>query len=352
MKILFLVDWHVHRLDVDSEAIQAPEKVVIAKPYWFFKHLPQPGIEIDVLDFCNIIPLFHFFERRILHFYITQSLFAYIKRKKYDFIISHSARSGLFLAFLRSFLKELSPKHVVIDIGSFNGGRDNSIELLLIRKASESISGIITHSSIQAEFYNKYMAHIPYRFIHFGVDMDYFKPMNFAQEEYVLSFGSHMRDYPTLIDAWKLIVPDKIRLKIIGIDRIQGVDRLPDNVDLISWVPILSLKEKIAKARFIILPLPCYNYSYGQMSFLQSMALKKSCIVTNTPSTRDYLTNEKDALFVKPYDKQDMAEKINLLLNNSNINNTIAINARQSIENKYNEKIMAKKLFEFISELL
>ena len=129
-----------------------------------------------------------------------------------------------------------------------------------------------------------------------------------------------------------------MRLKIIGVDSVPGVDRLPDNVDITGRVPINTLRENIARARFVVLPLPYYKYSYGQMSFLQSMAQGKSCIVTKTPSTHDYLTHNEDALLVRAFDKEDLAEKIMMLLHNDALNNIIAKNARETIENKYNEE--------------
>jgi glycosyltransferase involved in cell wall biosynthesis len=321
------------------------------RPYWFFKYWPDPLIDLDVIDFSKI-PLLHSFESRVLHFYVRQSLIAFVKRKKYDLIISHSARSALVFALLRSVIKELSPLHVVIDPGSFNGGRNNLAETYLIKKASRSLGGIIPHSSIQSEYYKEHMPLTPYRFIPFGVDTDEFRPMNLQQQDYILSFGSRSRDYPTLIEAWERVKHNNIRLKIIGVHNIPGVDRLPDDVDLVSRVSILSLKDSIAKARFVVVPLPYYKYSYGQMTFLQSMALGKSCIVTKTPSSQDYLTDNEDALFVRPYDSEDLSRKIEVLLEDDNMNNKIAINARRTIENKYNEKNMAKEIYDFIMGLI
>ena len=346
-----LVDWQVRRLEADSDTISSPDKLVGKNPYWFFKYWPDPLVEIDVIDFCKI-PLIHAFESRALHFYVVQSLIAFVKRKKYDLIISHGARSALVFALLRSAMKDRLPLHIVIDVGSFNGGRDNQKELYLVKKASRSLGGIVAHSSIQSEYYKKHLSLVPHRFIHFGIDKDDFAPQNLQQQDYILSFGSLYRDYPTLIEAWKRIKHDKVRLKIIGVDNVPGVDRLPDNVDIAGRVPINILKGNIARARFVVIPLPHYNYSYGQMSFLQSMAQGKSCIVTKTPSTYDYLTDNEDALLVRAFDKEDLAEKIMTLLHNDVLNNKIAKNARETIENKYNEEKMAGELYNFISDII
>jgi len=161
-----------------------------------------------------------------------------------------------------------------------------------------------------------------------------------------------MRDYPTLIEAWKMVKYNNVRLKIIGVDHISGVNRVPKNVDFIKRVTILELKENIAKARFVVVPLPYYKYSYGQMSFLQSMALGKICIVTKTPSSQDYINDCENGFLVQPYDINDLARKINLLLQKNSICNEIEKNARKSIENKFNEKYMATQLSEFILSII
>jgi len=345
-----LVDWQVTRLEADSDTIQSPDKLVVNRPYWFFRYWPDTRIEVDVLDIGNRI-LMNSLESRVLHFYVTQSIMAYLKRKKYDLIISHSARSALALAYLRSLTKERSPLHVVIDVGCFNGGRDNPAELYLIKKASRSLGGIIAHSSVQSDYYDRYMPHIPYRFVHFGVDADYFRPPNLSHDDFVLSFGSRARDYPTLIEAWAKVDKKQTRLKIIGIDNIVNVDSKGSNIDLVGRVPLRTLMLNIAKARFIIVPLPYHKYSYGQMSFLQSMAMGKSCIITRTPSSEDYLTDNTDSLFVRPYDSEDMAEKIAVLLGDTDLNNNIALNARHTIETRFNEKNMAKEFYSFISAI-
>ncbi len=351
MRILFTVDWRVARLEVDSDAIQSPDKVVKNKRYWFFEYWPDPLCQIDVVDIGNI-PLISAFENKVLSFFIVKPFTAWLKRKKYDLIISHSARSALAFSFLRSLLGERLPPHVVIDIGSFNGGRNNPVELGLIKKASQSLRGIIAHSSIQSEFYDKYMPHVPYRFVHFGVDADYFKPGLVKQEDYILSFGSHRRDYGTLIEAWKSIGDRRVRLKIIGVDTIPGLASVPDNVEIAGRVPIQVLIENILRARFVVIPLPYHNYSYGQMSFLQSMALGKCCVVTRTPSSQDYLTHNEDAVLVRPYDREDLSEKIRTLLDDEPLRDHIARNGRRRIEDKCNEKNMAAEMHKFVSDLV
>jgi len=77
----------------------------------------------------------------------------------------------------------------------------------------------------------------------------------------------------------------------------------------------------------------------------------KSCIVTKTPSSQDYLTDQEDAIFVRPYDANDLADKIDMLLKDDSLNNNIGFKARRTIEARYTERNMAEQMFNFISSI-
>ncbi len=356
MKILMLVNWKVHYLEKDDSSIQPPDKVVEGGKYWFFKHWQENNVDIHVIDYSRLRFL-HTIEKNILKFYVYQSMRALLSGTSgFDLIISHGAQSAVFFAFLRSSAGIRYPPHIVIDPASFNGGRDNLIEILPIKFCARSISGIIYHSTIQFEYYKK---HLPFlvektKFIPFGVDIDFFTPMNLSVEPIILSFGERKRDYKTLLLAWSQLNMKKIRLDIVGVQSTKalGMHSLPNNVKLYGKVPIDVLKTMIAKAMFIIIPLPYYNYSYGQMSVLQSMSMGKLVITTKTPGTIDYVCDGNDAIFVKPYDLHDMKDKINMCIKNPELVTQIERNAREKVVRHFSEIAMAQDIFQFVKQLL
>lgn len=354
MKILMLVNWKIHYLSEDTDSIQAPDKVIDGKQYWFFKYLSN-DIDVDVVDFTNI-PILHYVEKRILKFYITQSLRILPYFQNYDIIISHSAQSAVVFAFLRNLMGEKNPPHIVIDPASFNGGRDNFLELLPIKFCARSISGIIYHSKIQYEYYKRHLTFLLDRtqFIPFGVDVEFFKPMDLPTEDYILSFGCLKRDYHTLLKAWKLLDKRSVELRIVGINDTGRwkLDAFPKNLKIFPKVPISILKEAIAKALFVVIPLPYYEYSYGQMSLLQSMSMGKAVIVTKTPATIDYIEDNFDAIGTIPYDAQNLAKKMQKCLDDKDFVYRIGKNARSTVLEKYNEKLMAEKICIFLKNIL
>jgi len=349
-KILFLVNWEVKKIpDNKSNFLQSSNYLINGEKYWFFKRWPDKNIEVDVVDFFKI-PFFHEIEKKILRFYILQTLKVVPFLNKYDLIMSHGGQSAIFLAFIRSFLGIKDPPHIIIDVGALNGGRNSQPELKIFQFALRSVSGIIYHVKAQKKHYDIHFPFLAARsyYVPFGVDEQYFKPKEYSHENYILSIGYKNRDWETLIAAFSRIKTDTV-LKIVGPKKLKI--RLEPNICVKPYVPIKLLKELIAKAKFIVIPLVNLPYAHGQMTLLQSMAMGKAVIVTNTASSVDYVKDGEDAILVKRNDVQDMKNKIEFLLNNPDLAIRIGENARKSIQNKFTEKHMAEGIYEAIKKL-
>lgn len=347
MKILFLPNWKVYQLNVDDDGIQAPDKQVAGAPYWFFKYFKQP-CTVDIIDFQQKNAL-SWLEKKA-NTYFWQGIKAFFKASQYDVVISHGAQSGLMYSLLCTLFNRKSPLHIIFDIGAMNGGRANKLENSVIRFALKSNPGIICHSKVIIEHYkNSYSNLVPRScYIPFGVDTQYFnQPIDDNTENYVLTFGHVKRDYETLISAWSGINTTH-KLRLIGCK--QNVSTL--NIEVINKVTINELKNQIANARFVVIPLPVFNYSYGQMSFLQSMSMGKTVIVTETPSSIDYLKDGKGSFFVKPHDVEDMRAKLKLLLNNKNLLADTNLKSRPYVLEHFSETQMAEKIEQFILTML
>jgi len=348
MKILFLPNWTVTHSDTDIPGLQSPDKYIYGKPYWFFKYFPE-DTQVDVIDF-QAQSRWHGIEKKI-KFYIVQAVLAFNKAQRYDVVISHGAQSGLVYALLSRFRKKAQrPLHVIIDVGAMNGGRTNRIETTVIRWALKSHPAIIYHSSIQQAYYETvYKGLIQQsRFIPFGANLEEFYPQGLPTAGYVLSFGYGKRDYPTLLSAWREI-DTSAQLFIMGDTTIES----RGNIVSFPKSPVSVLKQYIAGCLFVVIPLPVFNYSYGQMSFLQSMAMGKPVIVTRTPSSIDYLQDAQGAFWVNPYDKEDMKSKIEFLLARKDQLDGLGMQARKYIEDyHFDEQAMAEKIQAFIHTLV
>jgi len=348
-----LVNWDVHRR-LNGQVLQSPNVYLPDQPYWFFKYWPEP-VEVDVIDYSRL-PILHHLERFRLKFYIWQILKALPKLSNYDLILSHGAQSGVLLAFLRSILKSKMPPHIIIDVGCFNGARNNTLELAPLKIAAKSLAGVITHTSKQSIYYQNCLPALKerHRFVPFGTDPEFFKPLNLPEEDYILCVGYMKRDWETLLAALSGL-QSNTTLKLVGA---AGRLKLPAGVaaskkiECLPYVPIGELKRIMAQARLVVLPLPYQLYSFGQMSLLQAMAMGKAVIVSNVPGITDYVQDGQNALLVRPYDYLEMREKIDYLLKHPPERARIGEAARKSVEEKYNEKNMAEGIYRSCCELL
>ena len=344
MKILFLPNWTVVNSDMDITDLQTPDKYISGKPYWFFRYFPK-DTQVDIID-IQAKSRWYGIEKK-LRVYILQAIMAFKKAQQYDVVISHGAPSGLIYALLSRFKKkENRPLHVIIDVGSMNMGRNNRLEISIIKVALKSNPAIIYHSSIQKIYYETHYKKIIKQslFIPFGVNIREFLPLGLPAADYVLAFGCGNRDYQTLVNAWQEIDTSTC-LYIIGDTSIESCG----NIVSFPKLPVLELKQYIAKSLFVVIPMPVFNYSYGQMSFLQSMAMGKPVIVTETPSSTDYLQKAQGAFLVNPYNKTDMKTKIEYLLNNKDKLDDFGNNARNDITNyHFDEQTMAEKIYNFV----
>lgn len=350
MKILMLVNWKVKRCNEIPDDIQAPDYIVPNEKYWFFRYFPD-DVEVDVIDISSF-KFWENVERKKLHFYIVQAVKAIFKIRKYDVVLSHGMPSGILLALFRRVIKTKA-KHIVFDIGSFNSAAETGKILKLNQFASKSIDGIIYHSSSQIEYYKKFYPWIvdKCKFIPFGTDLEYFQrdeQRDIEEEDYILSIGYSMRDYKTLLEAFKLVKTDT-KLRIIGNKNIETDD---SRVEILGPVEKRELNLQIQKAKFCILPLENKNFSFGQMTLLQQMYFGKVVITARVPSMIDYVEDKKTAILYESQNITDLKEKINILLNEIELKTEISKKSRDNVIKKYNEKNMAQDVYDKIIEVV
>ena len=344
MKILMLVNWKVDFCDEVPTGKQPPDYYVKSKPYWFYRYFENCH-DVDVVDVSSFKWLENF-EKNKIRFYVLQTLKVLPKLREYDLIVSHGMQSGVVLSLFRRLFKTKA-KHIVFDIGSFNSAAESGFALKLMQFASKSIDRIIYHTSSQIDYYKKFFPWLSDKsdFIRFGTDLEYFIPENLKkiedQDSYIICVGNVKRDWDTLVSAYSKINTD-VKLRLVGAvnekyNGIKGVEQVP-------FIPIDDLILQIYNAKFSVLPLESFNYSYGQMTLMQQMALEKCVLTASVPSLTDYFEDGKTAVAYKAKDVEDLAEKINYLLHNEELIKTIGKNARVYLNSDCNEKIMAKEI--------
>lgn len=83
------------------------------------------------------------------------------------------------------------------------------------------------------------------------------------------------------------------------------------------------------------------------------MSIGKPVIVTETPSSVDYyLPQQKAMITVKPYDIEDMKEKIESLLNNNQLLMAATNEARPYVQKFFPEEVMGKEVSKFVHNII
>ncbi|WP_027207782.1 glycosyltransferase family 4 protein [Butyrivibrio fibrisolvens] len=375
MKILMLVNWKIKYCSAAPDDLQSPDYYVKGMPYWFFKYMPS-DVEVDVIDIRSFKWLENF-ERNKIRFYIWQTIKALPRLKNYDLVISHGMQSGIVLAIIRRLFGKGRYKHLVFDIGAFNSARESGRSLKLMQYASRSIDAVIYHTRSQVDYYKKCHPWLLDKsiFIPFGTDYDYFVRdipevihRNQNIRDYILCVGYNKRDWATLAMAYSKIDTD-VRLVMVGHvdDKIRDID---PRIIMIPKVPVEELRCWIKDALFCVLPLEYMNYSFGQMTLLQQMAMGKAVITADVPSIEAYKMcyydpdNRRDdnmkgmddiannMLIYESGNVLDLKDKIEYLMSDPKLIDTIGCNANDSVKNNFNEQIMAKSIWKYIKEVM
>ena len=102
----------------------------------------------------------------------------------------------------------------------------------------------------------------------------------------------------------------------------------------------------------LLMPFPwCEHYAYymSPLKMFEYMASQRPIIASDLPSIREVL-DEKNCLFCKPDNADDLAEKINFLVVKDNFGRSIAAEAYNKVKD-YTWAKRAKNILEFINKL-
>lgn len=368
-----LVNWKVEYTDKVPADKQPPDYYIKGEDYWFFRYFKErKDIQVDVVDIRSFQVLENF-EKNKIRFYVWQTVKILPKLKNYDLVLSHGMQSGIVLCLWRRLFGKGKYKHIVFDIGAFNSAKEEGKALKLMQFASKSLDGVIYHTAMQEEYYKRCHPWLlnKSKYIAFGTDAEFFedvrgdaelfrelerdeaisqdterekKAENKASNPYILSIGYNKRDWDTLIKAYEKL-DTEIELHLLGNDSWKS-----DNpkIKILPPVPVKEMMGMIEGSLFGVLPLKWFNYSYGQMTLMQQMAMGKAVIVSEVPSVKDYAKHNVDACFYPPEDADALAGEMKRLLEDSKLRTRIGQEAAKTIKEKINEEIMAGQIEEFI----
>ena len=193
-------------------------------------------------------------------------------------------------------------------------------------------------------------------FFNVGIDRHYFadsklKTINKNKKKIILAFGRDRdRDYQTFVSAVSEL---KVKGEIVCSKENVTDIKLPSNINVFFDLPYHLLKKKIYASDIIVIPVKNVKRPGGHLSMLDSMFSKRPVVISGnkwTSSAYNFKNNE-ECLYFESENKQDLKNKINLLINNPNLSKKLAINAYKKAK-IYSTRNFALKLANIIEKLV
>ena len=183
-------------------------------------------------------------------------------------------------------------------------------------------------------------------YLPFGVDLAFWNPS--AEDEsggdYVLSIGNDWnRDYATLASVWR---PEYPLLRVVTS---LPVPPSGGNVEVVAsdWRQEILSDEKVRRlfqnSRFVVLPIRQTMQPSGQSACLQAMACGKAVILSDIRGLwdRNAMRDGETCLLTPPGSVEELQKAIEELLGNPQRVAEMGRRARETVEERFNLKVMA-----------
>ena len=184
-------------------------------------------------------------------------------------------------------------------------------------------------------------------FVPFGVDVDAFAPAAGGDVDVVSVGADPQRDFPLLREV-AARRPELSFALVAGADHARALGALPANVALETNVPLERVRERLAEAKVVALPVRRNSYSGATTVLLQAMAMAKPVVVSRTDAIeRGYeLEDGVNCRLVPPGDV-DAFERA--LLDTLADSTSLGARARETVERSFSWQRYTDSLWEILS---
>ncbi len=172
-------------------------------------------------------------------------------------------------------------------------------------------------------------------FVPFGVDTEYFRPQPFRTlDADVVSVGADPRRDFELFLALARRLPDRSFQLIASGEHARALGAVPANVQVEEDVPFPVVRDRLAGARVVVLPVRDNTYSGATTTLLQAMASGKPVVVTRTAAiARGYhLEDRVNCRLVPPGDLAALERAVSGVLDDADGAGKLGARARETVE--------------------
>jgi len=277
-----------------------------------------------------------------------------------DLILSTVDTVGIPLVFFK-WLGLIRPPLIYISIGlpeRIQKMSGNGI-LRVYRHAFQHVDRFIAYGWEEALWIRRWLE-LPEEspkvvFIPFGVNNEYFIPRpDIVPSVDVLTIGADpQRDYQTLFQIAERRPGVGFRV-ITDKNLAAGFTSVPSNVEVLVDVPFSEIRNHLAAARVVALPIHENTYSAGTTTLLQAMAMARPVVVSNTGAIRKgyALEDGRNCRLVPPGDPAGFESALMNLLADGDTTARIGLAARHTVETHLTWPLFENRLFTILKQTL
>jgi glycosyltransferase involved in cell wall biosynthesis len=289
-------------------------------------------------------------------FNMNQALNLLPELSRYDLIFATADSSALPVLFLKSLGKLSVPVvYATIGLAEVFQGSERSLFFRFIKRLLPFAERIIYYGYGEGPILRDLFG-VPdemMSFVPLGTEHEFFlHSRNQAPEDYILSLGiDRRRDWHTFLKAAKGL---EARFRLICDPSMLAGRYIPDNVEVEGRISMVEVRERLAKARFVVLPVVKNCYTAASFTLLQSMAAGKPVIVSRTTAIEGgyNFASSEECIMVPPEDWVQLRLAIKALLADPARCADMGQKASERIEEEYTIEKFSSSLVRIFEEVL
>ena len=188
---------------------------------------------------------------------------------------------------------------------------------------------------------------------------DAFLKQNIASDSKTILFIGKLTETKgcySLLKAFNLCANQfpEFELRLIGKGDIKKAEsfvesEIRERVKFLGFCDKKKIKEEIDRCAFACIPTYFENFS---IVALEIMARQKALIFTNRTSGREIIEDGVDGFLVNPEDVSQITMKIDTLISNTALRNSMAEKAYKRIKTNFTTSIILKNIIDFYNEII
>jgi glycosyltransferase involved in cell wall biosynthesis len=224
----------------------------------------------------------------------------------------------------------------------------------LYRDALRSAETIVTYAPGEADHLRDWLGTDapPVVFVPFGVDLAAFRPEgDRPPDDDVVSVGADpRRDFELLVEVASRHPELRFRIVAAG-DRARALGSVPPNVTVETDLRLEQVRDRLAAARAVALPVRENSYSGATTVLLQAMAMAKPVIVSRTEAIADgyALEDGVNCRLVDPGDADVLERAILETATGADAAVSLGIRARETVERDFSWERYTDALWEILT---